>query len=115
MSKRSIIKLLCILGLLVWVGTAQAQVDKNPPGSVNIELAIVDVDLLNNIILITLPKDLTEKIEIQKEGKELDHLLSKDKQMLAVFQRLYDEGWVIESELMQTHGRVIYIMKREKQ
>ncbi len=115
MNSRCILKLLCVLALVCLSGWMQAQVDDNQPAAVRTELAMVDIDLGSHSILVTYPEGRTEQIQVKDDGRAAELFLSRDRQMLAVFQRLYNDGWMIESELTHTAlGRAIYILKRAR-
>lgn len=113
MNTRAILKFHCVLTLACASPWVHAQVVENQPATVRHELAMIAVDLGRHSIVVTLPEGQAEQIEVKDEGRAVELFSSYDRQMLAVFQRLYNDGWTIESELTHTaFGRAIYILKR---
>ena len=64
-------------------------------------------------MFILYPDGRTETILIRLEGKDDERFFSQDKPLLELLQRLYQDGWTIESELYHDPTlRGIYILKR---
>ncbi len=121
MNNRPVLKFLCICLISALNVTAKAQSESNPSALVKTDLMIVDISFgsnaVMNFILVTYPDAHTEMIEIRpSKGKDYEPFLSEDKAVMDIFQRLYRDGWAIESEMYhETIHRAIYILKRPKQ
>lgn len=111
MNKLSIPLLSLLITLYVCAGSVHAQ---NATQHTRTEIAVVDVFFGTNKICITHPDEKTETININATGKGDEPIFSQHRAIRSVLQKFYDEGWVIESELVVPMGvRAVYVLKRE--
>jgi len=110
--KRMLGILFCALLVISMVGgTANAQDRGSSQPHGKTEVALMDVDV--GWVRVVYADGTTESFDLRNNAKGVEGQFVRMKSLRGVFQRLYDNGWEVESEVFRQDGFIAsYVLIR---